>query len=386
MIGHLDCSTGVSGDKLLGAILDTGAATGRFAAEDLRRIVSCMAPEADVRVEHVLSHGIAAISVHVTADGEPHSRHLADVTALIEHASLPDDVASSAVRAFTLLAEAEAAIHGTTPDRVHFHEVGATDAIVDVVGVIAGLNALGVTSLSCTPVATGWGTVTTAHGVVPVPAPATLALLAGMPVHAGPAEGELTTPTGAVLLKTLAPKFGHCPPMTPVAAGYGAGTKDIGLPNVCRLTIGDPAADEALTTEQVALLETNVDHVSPEAVAFACEQLVAEGCLDVWVTPIVMKKGRPAMLLSALVPESEAEARAGRIVALTGTLGVRHLVIERFAAHREVRTVDTPFGPVRFKAGAGRMRPEHDDVARIARDTGQPYTWVAQQLVASVEE
>ena len=380
MIGYLDCSTGVSGDKFLGALLDLGEASGEFTAENLSVIVAALAPEARVIVERVNSHGIAAYGVRVEAAEQPAHRHWPDVRALLQNASLPDRVSHDALAVFEALAAAEAAAHGTDLESVHFHEVGALDSIADVVGVCAGIHALRIEALLASPVATGSGTVTTSHGVLPVPAPATAALLTGIPTVPGPAQTELTTPTGAALVRVLARGFGPAPAMRPTAHGYGAGTREIGSPNVCRLTLAEPLGDERATPERVVLLETNIDHMPAEELAFAAEELLGDGAFDVWQTPIVMKKGRSAVMLSVLVGEDAADAFAERIIELTGSLGVRRESLERTVAGRESRTVDSPWGPARVKVGAGRFRPEHDDVARIARDHGLPYRVVAAEL------
>ena len=384
MIGYLDCSTGVSGDKFLGALLDVGTRRGAFNADDLRAVVAALAPEAIVEVVPVVSRGISAVGVSVRAEGQPHSRTWASIRSQIENAELPRKVREPALAAFGALAVAEAAAHGTDVDSVHFHEVGAIDSIVDIVGVCAGMYALGIERLVVSAVAVGSGTVQTSHGTLPVPAPATASLLEGVPVLGGPAAGELTTPTGAALLVGLADGFGPMPALTVVGSGYGAGTRDIGCPNVCRLLLGtavDTASDDiATSTEAVTVLETNVDHASAEELAFAAEELFAEGALDVWQTPIVMKKGRSAVTLSVLVPAVSAAHAAARIMALTGTLGVRMTPVHRFVAAREVVEVDTAWGTVRAKSGAGRVRPEHEDVARIAREHGLPYHDVAREI------
>ena len=384
MIGYLDCSTGVSGDKFLGALLDVGTRRGAFNADDLRAVVAALAPEAIVEVKPVVSRGISAVGVSVRAEGQPHSRTWASIRNQIENAELPRQVRGPALAAFGALAVAEAAAHGTDVDSVHFHEVGAIDSIVDIVGVCAGMHALGIERLVVSAVAVGSGTVETSHGTLPVPAPATASLLEGVPVLGGPAAGELTTPTGAALLVGLADGFGPMPALTVVGSGYGAGTRDIGCPNVCRLLLGtaaDAASDDiATSTEAVTVLETNVDHASAEELAFAAEELLAEGALDVWQTPIVMKKGRSAVTLSVLVPAVSAAHAAARIMALTGTLGVRMTPVHRFVAAREVVEVDTAWGTVRAKSGAGRVRPEHEDVARIAREHGLPYHDVAREI------
>lgn len=386
-LAHLDCSTGVSGDKFLGALLDAGVADGSFTADHLRDVARAIAPEAIVEVSVTRSHGVRATTLQVTSQGEPPSRRWRDIREAVSSADLERPVRDKALQTFTLLAQAEADAHGCAVDDVHFHEVGSADSIVDIVGTCAGLHALGVGMLVSTPVAIGSGTVSTSHGVLSVPAPATARLILGVPVLAGTASGELTTPTGAALLRACVTAFGPCPPMTPHAIGYGAGTRDIGEPNVCRLIVGAPAPEAPPhTAEKVTLLETNVDHLSGEAVGFAIEQLIAEGVLDAWAAPISMKKSRPALLLSALVDPSLAEGFSARLMSLTGTLGVRRTDLERYTAQREVREVETEWGPVRVKIGAGRVRPEAEDVARIAALTSQGFSAVEALLRGIAED
>lgn len=387
MIGYLDCSTGVSGDKFLGALLDVGERTGDFTAERLGALVASLAPEARVTVEHVSSRGVAATRVSVEAAEPSPVRSWPDVRELLEAADLPARVLTRSLDAFGELALAEARVHGVEPEAVHFHEVGALDSILDVVGTCAGIEALGIETLLATPVAVGGGTVTTSHGVLPVPAPATAALLVGVPCVPGPTRadgtppGELTTPTGAALLRACCDGFAPWPAMLPQLIGYGAGTRDIGSPNVCRLVLGRPSeASPTVNTEAVTLLESNIDHLSPEAAAIAAEQLLGAGALDAWLSPIVMKKGRSAFVLSALVGPDEAESHARTMIALTGTLGVRRRDLERFVAERDQFVAETPYGPVSFKRGAGRVRAEADDVARIAREQNRAFADVEAEL------
>ena len=392
MIAHLDLSSGASGDKLLGALLHAGerAAVARglgadvpvFSADDLRVVLAAIAPEARLVTERVVKSGISAMALRVEAESQPPSRHWKGIRALIEAAPITDGARVRALRAFELVAEAEALVHGTDLDHVHFHEVGAIDSIADIVGVCAGVHALGIERLIVSAVAVGSGTVETSHGTLPVPAPATAALLEGVPVFAGPATGELTTPTGAALLCALADGFGPLPALTVLGSGYGAGTRDIGCPNVCRLLLGESAAQEPTLTgdQRVVVLETNIDHLASEELAFAAEELLSTGALDVWQTPIVMKKGRSAVMLSVLALAEEAAALSARVVELTGSLGVRVVPMQRFVADREVMEVATPWGPARVKTGAGRVRPEHEDVARIAREHGLSYHDVADDI------
>lgn len=398
MIAYLDCSTGVSGDKFLGALLDVGTRDGTFTAEQLRGLVRSLAPEARVDVEPAMSRGVSGLKVTVTAENDPPHRTWTDVKRLLLGSELTDGTRRRALDVFTRLAEAEASVHGCAVEDVHFHEVGAIDSIVDVVGTCAGLDSLGIETLTASAVATGWGTVDTSHGALAVPAPATDALLTGVATVPGPARrdglapGELTTPTGAALVVGLASSFGAPPQMSRVASGYGCGSRDIGHPNVCRVTIGQPL-DAPIHTpiaqgpvETVVLLETNIDHISPEAIGFAAEQLLAAGALDVWQTPVFGKKQRVSIVLSALVGPDSADAMTLEVHRLTGTLGVRRTAVDRSVAPRERFSFESPYGTVAVKAGAGLVRPEHDDVARVARETGRAYEDVRRELTRLAEQ
>jgi len=405
LIAHIDCSSGVSGDKFLGALLDIGTQTGDFTAADLSKLAAALAPEAQIKVGTTSSYGIAATTLTVDAaqhdHSHAHSRSWGSIRASIE--ALPKSLLSATARekaifVFSEIARVEAQIHGTTPDEVHFHEIGAADSIVDIVGACAALDALNIEKLYATPPALGSGTVDTQHGTLPVPAPATAALLLGIPTSMSAAAGELTTPTGAALLK-LATGFGPVPPLTPQHIGYGAGTRDIGQANICRILLGQLDADaqqmmgiataattDTLNKEETILLETNIDHIAPEAVAFAGEQLLAEGALDVWVTPIAMKKSRAALTLSVLTKLDEAENFAARMMKLTGTLGVRSSIQPRYIAERESMNIDTRWGTVQVKIGAGRVRPEHEDIARIAREHNLDYAVVLKEITDAATE
>ncbi len=381
MIAYLDCSTGISGDKFLGALMGAG-----FTPEQLRGALAPLGLGDAVEVVAMRSHGIAATGIRVTDVPDSRLRTWADIRSMLAEAALPAAVRDAALRAFGLLAEAEAGVHGVPVDEVHFHEIGAADTIVDIVGVTAALHALRIERLTCTPIALGSGTVATSHGMLPVPAPATAALLEGVPVYGGDIAGELTTPTGAALVHAFATGFGPLPEMTVRATGIGCGTRDIGTPNIARLLLGDspeplPAGTGA---EEVALLESNVDHLSAEHVAYAAERLLEAGALDVWQTPIVMKKGRAAVTLSVLTTSASAASLADRLMAETGSLGVRVRPVERYVAEREIVEVDTSLGRVAAKMwrlGERRgVRAEFEDVARIALETGRPASEIAAVL------
>lgn len=387
MIAYLDCTTGISGDKFLGALVSAG-----FEPTALRATLEPLGlvDAFDARV--VGSAGIAATSIMVAQAEDARWRHWSDIRAMLQDAPLAHAVRAGALRAFTLLAEAEARVHGVDVDRVHFHEVGAADTIVDIVGVAAGIEALGIERLVASPVAVGSGTVEGSHGMLPVPAPATAALLEGVAICDGGIPGELTTPTGAALVRAFVSEFGPLPAMTLRACGTGAGTRELGVPNVARLLIGEPAEPAALPpgAYTIVVLESNIDHLSAEHLAYAAERLLEAGALDVWQTPVVMKKGRAAVTLSVLSTPDAAAAIAARMIAETGTLGVRVDPTMRFVAEREVTEVTTSLGPVRVKrwrlGDRHGSRPEFDDVARIARATGRPIAQIATQLADEIAE
>lgn len=381
MIAYLDCSTGISGDKFLGALIDAG-----FDLDVLREALAAMGLEAiSVEAPKCGSAGIGGTGVRVTEAGAPR-RDFRALRDLIAHAPIADEPRQAALGALRELARAESQVHGVDIDDVHFHEIGAADTLVDLLGIAMGMHALGVTGLTASPLALGGGTVVTEHGELPVPAPATAVLLEGMPVLPGPVGGELTTPTGAAAVRTFASGFGPVPPMVVRRVGTGCGTREIGLPNVARLLLGESAADAA-GRDRVTLLESNIDHLTPEELAVAAERLRNAGALDVWQTPVVMKKGRAAIVVSVLTETSHASALADRLMAETGTLGVRMLPCDRRLADRDVTEVPTSLGPARFKVatlptGARMLSIESDDAARIAADNGMAVDVVARMLEA----
>lgn len=388
MIAYLDCFSGVSGDKFLGALVDAGLDPAVLADA----LDAVLPGEAEISCDRVRSGGIAAVRVTVAVAEPQPARRWRDLRGLLEGAELDPAVRERSLAVFAAIAAAEAAVHGVAVDDVHFHEVGAVDSVADIVGACAGLAALGVTRLFCSPVAVGGGVVRTEHGVLPVPAPATAALLEGVPVEPGPASSELTTPTGAALVRVLAEGFGPMPAITPMRSGYGAGTRDLRddrgapVPNVLRLMLGvSPAAETTggaaaelatgiaggpsagLAEEPVAILRTVVDHVSAERLAFAVERVLAAGALDAWQRPVFMKKGRLGTEITVLAAPPDAHALADALVRHTGTLGVRIEPGSRLVADREPVLVTTRLGDVRLKRGPGSvLRPEHDDLARIA--------------------
>jgi uncharacterized protein (TIGR00299 family) protein len=367
-VAWFHCFSGVAGDMALGSLIDAGADV-----DEVRELIERL-PVGGWRLdaEPVLRCGIAATHARVSADERGVVRTAAHITGLVEEARLPPRVAQRSLRTFRALAEAEGRLHRRPPEQVHFHEVGGLDAIVDVVGTCAALELLDVDEVHASTVATGTGMVRAAHGLLPNPAPAVVDLLAGAgaPTRGVDLPVELTTPTGAALLAANAAGWGPMPAMRIAASGFGAGSRELdGQPNVTQVVIGTAAKADALAGpgQPVALLEANIDDATGEVLAHAIAALLDAGAHDAWVTPIVMKKGRPAHTVSALADPSLASQVGRVLLAETGSLGVRGTTLDRWPAARQDDTVDVDGLPVRVKVSPGRVKVEHDDAARVAR-------------------
>jgi uncharacterized protein (TIGR00299 family) protein len=352
---------------LVGALADAGASPGRIAES-----LNSLGTGAQFRFEKTKRRGIAATKFTVSAPPGKAHRHLPEIFRLIDQGELPERVKQNAKAVFERLGRAEAAVHNVPLERVHFHEVGAVDSIADIVGACLGFALLGIEEIHCSPINVGSGTVKTEHGVLPVPAPATVALLEGKPVYSrGPAV-ELTTPTGAAVAVTLAVRFGPPPPMTLSAAGYGAGDADFSEhANVLRVMIGEASGATEATT--VSVLEANLDDLSPQVLAYAMERLFDAGALDVSFSPVFMKKNRPGTLLRVIARPEDQETLASILFAETSTLGIRIYAAERRVQSRRIVEVDTPYGRVRVKvSGGGAWAPEYEDCRKLAREKGVP--------------
>lgn len=384
---YIDAVGGVAGDMLLAALLDAGAdeAAVREALAGLR------VPGLELLLGRERRHGIAARTVHVRAGRDPSERDLADVRGLIEAAPLPERARARALAAFEALAAAEGRVHGIPPERVHFHEVGADDAIADVCGVATALETLSVDEVVCSPLPVARGFVRGAHGALPLPAPAALELLRGAPVRGVELEAELVTPTGAALVATLAERFGAVPAMRLEATGYGAGAQDLAeLPNVVRVLVGAQVERHG-RAHDVAVIETNLDQLPGELVPDVAQACFAAGALDVWVTPVQMKKGRPGMVLSALAEPAGEASVAEALLRASGTLGVRVWTVRRWELERSWRTVTVAGNPVRVKVaslGGGELSlaPEHDDCAAAAARTGRSPSSIWRAALAAASE
>lgn len=377
------CPSGVAGDMALGALVDAGADLDEV--EAIVRKVDVAGWE--LEAEPVLRSGVAATKVHVRGvEHEHHHRTWRSVRGLLDEAGLPDRVHARATAAFALLARAEAAVHRTDPDDVHFHEVGAIDAIVDVVGTCAALEVLAVDEVRCSPVAVGRGRVAAAHGHLPNPAPAVLRVLEGVPVHGVDTPIELTTPTGAALMAGLAAGFGPLPDLVVTGSGYGAGTADPdGVVNATQVVLGTASSERigADGGQPVVVVETTVDDATGEVLAAAVPVLLAAGAADAWITPVLGKKGRPGHVVAALADVGAAPAVATALREATGSLGVRASTHTRWPATRATTTVEVDGHPVRIKVSPVRAKAEHDDVAAVAAATGRPVPEVAARAEAA---
>jgi pyridinium-3,5-bisthiocarboxylic acid mononucleotide nickel chelatase len=371
-VGHVDPIAGASGDMLLGAVLDAGADVAA-----VRAVLSGLGVDGwTLEVADVVRAGIGAAHARVTVAEDGPRRTWGDVRDLLSAATLPEPVRARALAVFARLAAAEGGVHRVPAEEVHFHEVGALDAIVDIVGVCAGLHHLGIERLTCGPIPLGTGSTRSAHGRLPLPAPAVLELLRGAPVRAGDVPVELCTPTGAALLAEWVTEWTELPEVVLGAVGYGAGTRDLGdRPNVLRLVVGEPSVPAP--DGRAVLLETTIDDLSGELVPPVLDALRAAGAHDAWARPVVMKKGRPGIEVACLAPPERAGALRRLLFRETTTLGVRGRLVDRWTLERTWAEVDVAGAPVRLKLGwldgeVVNVAPEHDDCAAAARVTGLP--------------
>lgn len=383
-IAYLDCVGGMSGDMVLGALVDGGASIERLAA-----VPGLLGLEdVDVEARRVERQGIGALQVEVRAPPRTAHRPFGEIRGQIRDSGLPERVRALALEAFTRLAAVEGAIHGVPSEAVEFHELGGLDTLVDICGAMALVEELALDRVVCSPLPYARGLTAAGHGVLPLPAPATLALLVGAPLVGVEADAELVTPTAAAIAATVVDAWGPLPALTLEAVGYGAGSRDLAeRPNVLRVVLGPAAATPAQA--EVVLLETNLDDLNPQLVPDAVERCTAAGALDVWVAPVQMKKGRPGIVLSALARPGQHTAVAEAMLAETTTLGIRVARLGRIELDRDEVTVSVPGGAVRIKVGrlGGRVvnvAPEHDDCLALARATGQPVkaVWAAALAAA----
>jgi pyridinium-3,5-bisthiocarboxylic acid mononucleotide nickel chelatase len=371
-VAWLECATGISGDMTLAALIDAGV--DRHAIHDA--IASLNLPDVRLRVETVVKGGFRSTQVFVDHPEQHAHRHMSDIRQLLDSAQLTDSQRLLADRLFLAIAESEARVHGSTVNKVHFHEVGAVDSIVDIVGAAVGFDLLQADQIVCNSIPTGRGFVNIDHGICPIPAPGTAEILKGIPLADVPIDGELTTPTGAAIVSTLSDRFGPMPAMTIEQVGYGAGTMTFPQrANILRLLVGQASVTEH--TELVTLLETHLDDVTAEVVGYTRDRLMQAGALDVYTTAIGMKKGRPAVIISVVVKPDLRETMESILFEETGTLGIRRQLLERSTQHRDIVSVSTPWGDVSGKRSwrtgqTARFAPEFEDCARAAKEHSIP--------------
>jgi uncharacterized protein (TIGR00299 family) protein len=377
-VAWFHCFSGIAGDMALGALIDAGAAL-----EDVRSLCERLPVDGwALEAEAVMRSGIAATKVHVRAEPSTVVRTAGHIAGLVEEARLPERVTKRALATFRALAVAEGRLHRRPPEQVHFHEVGGIDAIVDVVGTCAALELLDVDEVWSSPVAQGHGMVRAAHGHLPVPVPAVVELLRGAPTYGLDIDAELTTPTGAALLAANVVGWGPMPPMRIAVSGFGAGTRDLEVrPNLVQIVLGQ-RVDELDQNQPVVQLEVNVDDLTGEHLAAALAALLDAGAHDAWLTPILMKKGRPAHTVAALADLAVAEQVASVLMDATGSFGVRWQHLQRRPGPRSLHEVEVEGHLVRVKVGPGRVKVEHDDAAHVARRTGRPL----REVVSLAEE
>ena len=389
-LAYLDCSSGISGDMFLAALLDAGVELDRLRGE-LAKID--LGPY-EFTQSRVMRAGLAGNHIDIVVPGKQPHRHLSHIEKLIGAAAIDESVKQKSIEVFRRLGEAEAKLHNQPVEKIHFHEVGAVDAILDIVGVCLGLAMLGSPELVCSALNVGGGRVEAAHGTLPVPAPATAELLKGLPVYSSGVEFELVTPTGAALVSTLAAGFGPVPAMKVERIGYGAGAKDIhAQPNIARLMLGEKAGGEATGSggtgdQTVHVIEANIDDMNPQLYGYFVEKALAAGALDVTCAPLQMKKNRPGLLVTILAKPEFESALTRLLFAETTTIGVRTTKARRKVLDRQVLTVETAFGAVRMKVAwlEGEIvnaAPEFEDCRRLADEKSVPLKDVMQAAQAA---
>ena len=384
-IAYFDCFSGISGDMILGALVSAGVPIESLSAELHKLNLTGF----KLQSRSVTKHGIVGTKVDVIIEQERQFKHVSAILELIDKSTLDANIKQTSIKVFQRLADAEAKVHGITAPQVHFHEVGTLDAIVDIVGSIIGINLLGIQEVYASNLNLGTGFVKTQHGIMPVPAPATMELVKGFPVYNRGIERELVTPTGAAIITTIATRFAEMPAMEIQSIGYGAGNQDIlELPNLLRLSIGEKS--EARKEDAITIIETNIDDLNPQIYGYLMEKLFATGAVDVYYTPIQMKKNRPGILLTILTSAANVDKLTEIIFAETTTFGIRIYTAKRQTLDRESVTVQTKYGPIRVKVGKRNgqivsVSPEYQDCLLSAEKHNVPIKEVYQTSVLSLK-
>ena len=384
---YIDCFSGIAGDMMLGALLDLGVPKEYL----LKHLEALKLGDWSMQVDRVSRHHIGGVDVKIRQPAQPDSRHWIDIRALIESSDLPQGAKELSIKIFGNLAQVEAKIHNQDIENVHFHEVGAIDAIVDICGTALGLDYLKIDQVISAPVPMPRGWVQCEHGSMPLPAPATAALLCGAKTQPVQATGEWVTPTGAAILKSICASYGEIPSMEVQAIGYGAGDADpADRPNLLRLILGESAAGNN-GNELDLLIQTNIDDMSAELFSHVCESLFQAGAVDVWTTPIQMKKGRPGVMLSAICPPEHKAAIIDSFLLESTAIGMRITPIERYKTARVVKSIETAVGSVRIKIAMDGDRivnraPEYEDCRRLANEKNLPLKEILQQVWGAIHK
>lgn len=381
---YFDLIAGASGDMILGALIDAGASPDLLQAE----LAGLKLSEFDLSVRKVTKNGFQATKVDVVVGKQPPERHLSQILEIIDHSQLPPSIQERSKAIFQRIAAVEAGIHNRSLEEVHLHELGGTDTIVDVTGTLLALDMLDIARVFSSPIPMGRGFIQGAHGQIPLPAPATIQLLRGIPVVGLDVEAELVTPTGAALLAALVEEFGPVPEMALEHIGYGAGTRDLPIPNLLRVLIGTPQKQAENQAQQLVVLESNLDDLNPEIYPYVMETLFQNGALDVALVPIHMKKNRPGVQIQVLVEPSLAERMREILFKETSTLGIKQIPASRYSLVRRSVTVKTIYGEVRVKIASGadgekNISPEYEDCQRLARENGIPLKKIYQETLSA---
>jgi uncharacterized protein (TIGR00299 family) protein len=390
-IGYLDCPSGISGDMFLGALMDCGVPL-----EAIKESLAVLPIHGfEISTQRVNKAGLTATQVEVLVEDQITERRLIEIVNLILESPLPEKIKEKAVEVFRRIGGVEARIHGLEVEKVHLHELGGQDTIIDVVGVILGIDILGIEKLFASELPLGSGTIQSAHGTIPLPAPATLALLEGIPIHGSEFNIELVTPTGAALITSLVQEFGGIPPMRLLKTGYGAGKRDLPTPNVLRLLIGEGiepvSSNHPFQVEKLVCLECNIDNMNPEIYSYLSERLFDTGALDVSLCPIYMKKNRPGTLVTVLCSEEAAQKLMEIVFSETTTLGIRKYIVDRFSVERHITQVTTPYGVVNIKYSkkgdkTWNYTPEYEDCRRLSLQHNIPIRKIYRAAESAAEE
>ncbi|MEX0982857.1 MAG: nickel pincer cofactor biosynthesis protein LarC [Bacteroidales bacterium] len=378
-IAYFDCFSGIAGDMLIASLLDAGLDFAYLENE----VAKLGLGKVNLKNRKLVKQNISSTYFEVEYEDQHHHRHLKDLNNLVENRGLPEDIVEKAKKVFLSIAEAEARIHDMPLEKVHFHEVGAIDTIVDVVCALLGFKKLGIEKVVCSPLNVGSGFVTFSHGKFPVPAPATAEILRNIPTYSTNSQGELVTPTGAAVITTLADSFGDMPSMMVESIGYGAGTKDFEHPNVLRVYIGKALGSQEM--EEIIVIETNIDDMNPQFYEPVMEKLFREGALDVFFTPIQMKKNRPATKLTVLSKTGDEKKLTSILLKETTSLGVRMRKESRMILERESIKIQTPYGEVNMKISGLKgevyhRNIEYEDLRRISSETGESLQVISEKL------